>query len=71
MHCTPQERKAIVELSNQSIFGITMESSLPLDSAGRVTDILGLCPSPGENKVEFRISREEGVIRVHALSCKA
>ncbi len=70
MHCTPQERKAIVELSNQSIFGIIMEASLPLDSAGRVSGALGLCPSPGESKVEFRISREDGVIRVHALSYK-
>lgn len=70
MHCTPQERKAIVELSNQSIFGIIMEASLPLDSAGKATGILGLCPSSGESKIEFRISREDGVIRVHALSYK-
>ncbi len=47
-----------------------MEASLPLDSAGRVTGTLGLCPSPGERNVEFRISREDGVIRVHALSYK-
>lgn len=70
MNCTPQERKAIVELSNQSIFGIIMEASLPLDSAGRATGVLGLCPSPGDSKVEFHIRREEGVIRVHALSYK-
>lgn len=61
LNCTDEEKETVLALANQALFGLIMAST------ERTGGLPPLCPTSEEQITEYRISREDGVMRLRAL----
>ncbi|WP_159917671.1 hypothetical protein [Pantoea sp. 18069] len=67
LECTPEEKKSILALANQATFALIMQSTVATHPAEQGGWVPPLCPCSEEQSTEYRITREDGVIRLRAL----
>ncbi|MEG1455659.1 MAG: hypothetical protein RSC66_08835, partial [Comamonas sp.] len=61
LNCTAAEKETVMTLANQALFGLIMANT------ERTDGLPPLCPTSDGQITEYRISREDGVIRLRAL----
>lgn len=61
LNCTAAEKETVLTLANQALFGLIMANT------ERTGGLPPLCPTSEGQITEYRISREDGVIRLQAL----
>ncbi|MBS7777528.1 hypothetical protein [Acidovorax sp. CCYZU-2555] len=61
LNCTAAEKETVLTLANQALFGLIMANT------ERTGGLPPLCPTSEGQVTEYRISREDGVIRLRAL----
>lgn len=64
LNCTPEERKSIIEVCNQSSTAMLMLASTPPN------EVAANCPCGDGTIVSFQISRQDGMIHVHSRYSK-